>query len=141
MTETLLTRHIPGCTVRGFQHSDAAKRMADGITQAYADHGMDAVGRWKTVRLADGGVDRALYDTHRDAVRSVPNMYYFCYLKLVMSMGMSICEAEMYLKYNRLITSVGGNMPDPDKRTGGKTPILPRTIEGMTRAISALQGK
>lgn len=134
MTET----HIAQCTHRAFGHTDAAKRFADGINQTYADHGVNAVHFWKAIQLIDGAVDRNNYETRRDAIRHQSDEFRCAYIKLTFEMFMPLCEAEMILAFYRQAYDAGHRLTDPDRKDGGRTHILPRTMADMNRAIAAL---
>lgn len=96
------------------QHTDAAKRCADGVNLCIAAAGTDAVGKWLIVRLSDGSVDQTLYENQSDAVGAAfPYECEHCYL-MVPRQWMTLCEAESYLRFNRMRYDAGmGTMPDP----------------------------
>ena len=126
----------PGCPPRNRmpngQHTDAAKRCADGVNLAIAAKGTEAVGRWLAVKLEDGSVDQTLYDHQSDAVGAMwPNETLWCYLR-VPRQWMTLCEAESYLRLNRMRYDAGMHvMPDPRdvKRPGAVRDV----IEPLTR--------
>ncbi len=96
------------------QHTDAAKRCADGVNLVIAAKGTEAIGKWLVIKLADGSVDFTLYPGQSDAVGAAwPWEREHCYLK-VPRQWMTLCEAESYLRFNRLRYDAGmGTMPDP----------------------------
>jgi hypothetical protein len=124
----------PGCPPRNRlpngQHTDAAKRCADGVNLCIAARGTEAVGRWLIVKLADGSVDATLYATQSDAVGSAfPYEREHCYLK-VPRQWMTLCEAESYMRFNRMRYDSGmGTMPDP------REIIRPLTKEAADRQM------
>jgi hypothetical protein len=135
---TITETHIAECKHRAFPHTDAAKRMADGINQCYADHGINAVNFWKAIRLTDGSVDRSNYETKRDAIQHQSDEFTSAYIKLTFQLFIPVCEAEMMLKFYRAAYDAGHRLIDPDAKTGGRSHILPRTMADMNRAIAGL---
>lgn len=116
----------PGCPPRNRmangEHTDAAKRCADGVNLAIAAKGTEAVGRWLAVKLGDGSVDQTLYDHQADAVGAMwPNERLYCYLRIPRQ-WLTLCEAESYLRLNRMRYDAGMDvMPDPrDVRRPGE---------------------
>jgi hypothetical protein len=112
--------------------------MSDGINQVYADHGVNAVHFWKAIQLSDGAVDRNNYETKRDAIRHQSDEFRCAYIKLTYGMNMPVCEAEMILSFHRKAYDAGHRLVDPDRKDGGRSHILPRTMADMNRAIAAL---
>ena len=96
------------------QHTDSAKRCADKVNLAIAAEGTVAVGKWLAVRLADGDCDGTLYAVQDDAVGAMwPYERDYCYLR-VPRQWMTLCEAESFLRFNRLRYDSGMcTMPDP----------------------------
>jgi hypothetical protein len=130
--------HVAQCKFRAYGHTDSAKRCADGVNQAYANLGTNAVGYWMALRLEDGAADRTMYETRRDAVRHQPDEMRCAYLMLTMQMHMPVCEAEAFLAYHRNAYRAGFRLTDPDHVNGGRQNILPRTMADMNRAIAHL---
>jgi hypothetical protein len=135
----LIMSHAGGCPARALGHTDAAKRISDATMLQWVAGGWDmTVGKFMAFKLEDGRSDNVLYDNYRDAVRHQGNneMLYM-YVKLHPG-GMSVCEAEAMLKFNRQAHSNGFRMPDPDHRAGGHV-LIPRIgmdkIKAQIRAL------
>jgi hypothetical protein len=121
------------------QHTDSAKRCADGINLAIAAEGTEAIGKWLAVKLEDGSVDQTLYDYQSDAVGSMfPYERSYCYLQIPRQ-WLTLCEAESYLRFNRMRYDAGMDvMPDPrDVRRPGSGPT--DVIQPLTRSAHAQQ--
>lgn len=124
------------CRYHGLGHTDAAKRLCDGVTGAMGRLSLDEImaGRWLAFRLSDGSVDRTIYDHKRDAVRHQPDEFVCGYIKLNL-MPMTHCEAEVVLAMHRKLYDNGFRMPDPDRKDGGKQPIMPIVRQDRINAI------
>lgn len=138
---TVLVRHTSQCAAKGFGHSDAAKRLADGVNQFYADYGFNCTGKFVAAQLSDGAVDRSLYETKRDAVRHQSDEFRCLYIRLPLNSHMPECEAELMLAFHRKAYDAGFRTADPDAKNGGKSLIMPKTIEGINKAISSFRRK
>lgn len=139
MSTPLLVRHVAGCPVRAFAHTDAAKRVSDAVNLHYAAIGWDVTRYWIAVKLADGTGGNQLYDSKRDAVRHQPDEFLCAYIKLQPGM-MPVCDAEIILKTHRLAYNNGYRMADPDSRSGGRD-IIPRVAyEHNVKIIRGLRG-
>lgn len=114
------------CRYHGLGHSDAAKRLCDGVTGAMGrlSPGELLAGRWLAFQLVDGNCDRTIYDYKREAVRHQSDEFLCGYIKLGL-MPMNHCEAEVVLAMHRKLYDNGFRMPDPDRKDGGKQPIMP----------------
>jgi hypothetical protein len=114
------------CRYHGLGHTDAAKRLCDGVRSAMGRISVEEllIGRWIAFRLSDGSADRSIYDTKRDAVRHQSDEFLCGYIKLNL-MPMTECEAEVVLAMHRKLYDNGFRMPDPDRKDGGKQPIMP----------------
>jgi hypothetical protein len=131
---------IPQCP-HGLGHNDAAKRAADNVNMHYAAVGWPAVGQWCVIALADGGSDHVLYPSKSDAVRHQSNEFLHAYVKIV-PMQMGICEAQIFLEFNRKAYDNGFRMADPDHRGGGKSLIVRgRPIETVLDQMNRLQSR
>ncbi len=129
MTGQLIVRHDPGCPRReGYDHTDAAKRAADQVHLHLAAIGLDAVRKWVAIRLSDGGSDGTLYDRKQEAVRHQLDEFLCCYVCIPPN-GMTICQAESFLRTNRMAYDAGFRLPDPDSVHGGKDLIPRSTVE------------
>lgn len=125
------------------QHTDAAKRCADGVNLAIAALGTEAIGKWMCVKLADGSVDQTVYDHQSSAVAAMwPDERAYAYLKIPRQ-WMTLCEAESYMRFNRLRYEAGMNvMPDPrDVRRPGEVRdvIKPLTRRAHAEMLAEMQ--
>lgn len=138
MTVPLIVSHTPGCPLRGFGHSDAAKRVSDVSIMHWVALGWDSVHKWMAWRLSDGVSDNALYPSKRDAIR-LQHGDEFQYMYLAQHPGgIAVCEAEIMLKIHRQAYDKGFRLVDPDSKQGGKG-IIPRTTtEGVLTQIRSL---
>ncbi|HEV2244898.1 MAG TPA: hypothetical protein VGR98_27940, partial [Streptosporangiaceae bacterium] len=88
-------------------------RISDTYRLHKAARGMDAIGRFIAVALADGTSDSTLYDTKTDAVRHQHhNEMWYAYVAIQPG-DMSPCEAEEFLATVRLFYDAGIPMQDP----------------------------
>lgn len=116
--------------MRGFGHTDAAKRVCDGVNlhMLANDAGWawdNGVGHWMAFKLEDGSTDGVLYDNKQAAVRHQSDEFQCMYLRLHMG-GMNICEAEIMLSLHRKAYKESFRWyPDRDSRHGGLS-IIPR---------------
>lgn len=120
------------------QHTDAAKRCADKVNLVIVGSGTEAVGRWLAIKLADGDCDLTVYPTQSAAVNSVrPYEREHCYL-MIPRQWMTLCEAESYLRFNRLRYDAGmGTMPDPREVIRPVTKRdADRQVEQMAQALN-----
>jgi hypothetical protein len=110
-------------------HSDPAKRLSDTYMLhriANPDH---SVGKWFAVRLNDGTGDGVLYDTRRECIRHQRHAARWCAYIRIEPCGMSVCEAETFLRSSRqAVESTGELMSDPDREI-----IPPLTSEDYLR--------
>ena len=120
------------------QHTDPAKRCADGVNLAIAARGTEAIGKWMAVKLEDGSVDQTVYDHQSDAVGAMwPDERAHAYLRIPRQ-WMTLCEAESYLRFCRLRYDAGMDvMPDPrDVQRPGEVRDV---IQPLTRTAHAQQ--
>lgn len=122
------------------QHTDPAKRCADGVNLAIAARGTEVIGKWLAVKLEDGSVDQTVYDHQSNAVGAMwPREREYAYLQIPRQ-WMTLCEAESYMRFNRLRYEAGMNvMPDPRdvKRPGPVRDIIkPLTRTGRERQMA-----
>lgn len=124
-----MTQHQSWCLQKAFGHTDAAKRLADTYNLHRVALGLDAVGKWIAVSLAEGRSDNVLYDSKLDCVkRQHHNESYYAFIKVGPS-GMDECEAEVMLRTNRTLYENGMRMADPDHAHGGPDVIKRLTVE------------
>lgn len=124
-------KHDSGCSIQ--HHSSAAHRCSDAVNLHVAALGFDAVRRWVAVKLADGRSDGTLYDTKRDAVRHQSDEKLCAYVCIPPG-GMNVCQAESFMRANRLAYDAGFRLADPDASHGGRD-LIPR----ITREDQAAQ--
>lgn len=93
---------------------DAGKRTSEAVNIHLRMLGMEAVGKWVAVRLADGGSDHVLYDTKADAVRHQLHEFQCAYV-CIPPLGMPPADAERYLTVTRQMYDAGVRLADPDK--------------------------
>lgn len=117
---------------RELPHTDAAKRVSDTYMLHRVANPDNAVGKWFAVHLADGSGDGVLYDSRRDCIRHQKhNSKWFAYIKIA-PCGMSVCEAESFLRSSRLAYAATGNLlSDPDREI-----IQPLTREEHLRRMA-----
>jgi hypothetical protein len=73
-----------------------------------------AIHSWVAIRLSDGGSDGVLYPRKALAVRHQLHEYQCAYIKIPMA-GVSAREAEIFLRFNRMLYNAGHRLADPDK--------------------------
>ncbi len=141
------TPHDSGCQYarpQNGQHTDAAKRIADTWNLHLAaaksgrglGFGLNNMGRWIAVALADGKSDGVLYDTRGDAIRHQRhNEQFYAYLKL-QPFQLTECMAESYLYMHRLAYGNGFRMADPDGSGHELIPAL--SVEDFADQMTAL---
>ena len=118
-------------------HSDAAKRTSDTYNLHRIALGLDAVGKWFAVSLAEGRGDDVLYDSKLDCVtHQKHNERYYTFIKIVPS-GMKVCESEVMLTTARRLYDKGMRMTDPDHKHGGPDLIKRLTVEDQ---LSMMRG-
>jgi len=126
------TSHDRSCPSKAFNHSDAAKRVADQWNLHRIGDPYGAIGKWFAVRLDDGTSDSVLYDTKQDAVKHQHhNEQFYAFLKIV-PFTITPCEAEVYLASARNLYKAGMRMPDPDDVNGGRDVIKRSTWDDQT---------
>jgi hypothetical protein len=96
------------------QHFDSAKRAADQVKLHLLADREQAIGSWVAIRLSDGGSDGVLYPSKHIAVRYQLNEFLCAYVRIPPT-GMSPREAEVFLRFNRMLYNNGWRMADPDK--------------------------
>ena len=127
------------------EHTDSAKRCADGVNLHIAARGTEIIGKWVVVKLLDGSVEHTVYDHQSEAVGAMwPNEREYAYM-MVPRQWVTLCEAESYMRFNRLRYEAGMNvMPDPRdvKRPGPVRDVirpLTRTAHDQMMASLGLQ--
>lgn len=132
----VLVAHTRGCRFarpdRG-GHTDAAKRVADihnlHLTAGAAFCPNPHIGRIAAVALADGRSDGALYPSLQvAAAHQHHNEKWFAYLRITNG-GMSVCDAETFLRTHRLFFEAGWRLVDADAPDGGRVPIPQLTVD------------
>lgn len=103
------------------QISDEAKRFADGINGLLAfNQPWEIRNKFVAVRLSDGSVDSALYDTRDDAIRHQSNPDHYFFLPIGnFGGGINKLDAELCLQVQRKAHKAGFRVSDgpPDQIT------------------------
>lgn len=141
----VLVAHGPGCRYArpgNGGHTDAAKRVADAhnlhLLAGSAYKPNPHVGRVIAVALADGRSDGVLYDSQAAAVRHQRhNEVWFAYLRITNG-GMTVCDAESFLRTHRLFYEAGWRLPDAGDPDGGRVVIPQLTAEDERAALRRL---
>jgi hypothetical protein len=123
--------HQPWCRFKtfGFEHTDAAKRMADTYNLHLIAGGRNAYGRYFAAALHDGRDDDVLYDTKLDAVRHQHhNEQFYTYIRINPTSS-NPCEMEVMLMTARNLDGAGLKLADPDHKHGGMDVIKRSTVE------------
>ena len=122
--------------MKAFNHSDAAKRLADTYNLHRIGGGYSAIGKWFAAALHDGHSDDVLYDNKRECVRHQRhNEQYYTFVKICPS-DMATCEAEVMLRTARQLYDKGMRMADPDHKHGGPDIIKRLTVEDQLAAMN-----
>lgn len=112
--------------VTAISYSDKAKRFADivnGFTTWVPWE--DRKRYWLAIRISDGGCDGVLYESRLDAVTHQAYEKQCVYFSFVNCMaGISVREADAFLRYHELLYKNGARFPDPDRPNGGPDHIL-----------------
>jgi hypothetical protein len=133
---TLVLRHDRGCLYAQDptgDHTDAAKRVADGYNLHIVANRQQATGRWVAFDLAEGRSDGALYDTKPQAVaHQHGNDDRRLYIRM-RNTSMTACEAASLLRTARMLYDLGN--PQNTERV-----IIPRlTNEHQARQVARLR--
>ena len=137
---TVLVQHDKDCPSKGAGHSDAAKRLSDTYRLHKAALGLSSYGRWFAAALADGTGGGQLYDCKQDAVRGQRHSETYYAFVSIGPGDMSVCEAEAFLKVNRMLYDRGIRLADPAARSGGPDVIRRAAIEddrSLMRSIAS----
>lgn len=140
MSVPLLVPHDLMCARKGAGHSDAAKRISDQHRLHRSALNQAAIGGWFAVALSDGTSDGVLYDCKRDAVRHQHHNELRYAFICIGPADMTPCEAEEFLEINRLLSSKGIRMTDPDDVRGGRDVIMRSSTEdnrSLMRSIAS----
>ena len=133
MSIPALVRHIEACPRKGYGHSDAAKRISDGVNLHIAAIGWQAAGKIMAFALADGTSDGVLYDSYEAAVaHQHGNEQRFFYARVAPA-GLPVCDAEGLLSTWRKLAAAGF------RTDAGRQPIPRLTIEDQARQMAALR--
>lgn len=120
------------------QHTDAARRAADVLNLAIAAEGTGAPGKWMAIALADGSSDRVLYPTKAAAVSHQSDEFRFAYF-MVPRQWVTLCEAESFLRFNRMAYDAGFRLTDPRDIIRPITrEAARRQMEQMARALGRM---
>lgn len=115
--------HEQWCRARAFEHSDAAKRTRDQYELHRMALPLECIGKWFAVALLDGTSDGVLYAGKQETVRHQHhNEQWYAYVQINPG-GMSVCEAEAFLKIHRDMYDKGVRLHDPDASSGGHSLI------------------
>jgi hypothetical protein len=138
-------RHEPGCQyARGFDHSDAAKRVSDTYNLhriAGQGLGLQNVGKVFAVALSDGTSDGVLYDNIKDAIRHQKhNAKWYAYLRVGRE-GMTPCNAASILKLHRDADEAGLKFVDREDPSYGMEVIPRLTVEDQFRMNQAIAAR
>jgi hypothetical protein len=95
-------------------HFDVAKRASDEIRLHLLADKDRAIESWIAIRLSDGGSDGVLYPFKHIAVRHQLHEQQCAYIKIPIG-GVSPREAEVFLRFNRMLYDNGFRVADPDK--------------------------
>jgi hypothetical protein len=99
--------------MRGFEHTDPAKRVCDTYTLHKVADWPGNLGKWFAVALADGTSDNILYDSKPDAIRHQHhNENYYAFIQVTPAQ-MTPCTAEIFLAGVRKLYDAGLRMTDP----------------------------
>jgi hypothetical protein len=106
--------------------SDSARRFRDIVNGYVVSWDRDElIHKWIAVRLADGGTDGVLYDSKRLAVYHQLDEFLCAYVSFKnLQSGISLGEAEIFLRFNREAYDRGFRLPDPDARDGGREVLM-----------------
>lgn len=119
--------HDVNCKHTG-PHSDAAKRVSDTYNlhlTAGGLYGNSNINKVIACALADGRSDGTVYDSMYDAVRHQHhNEKYYAFIRINPS-GMSVCEAEVFLRMERARYDAIGKLADREDKHGGYV-VIPR---------------
>ena len=99
--------------------SDAARHCADAVNLHVAVDAHHAIGKWVAVRLSDGKSDGVLYDDKATAVRFQLHETMCAYICIPPG-GMTVEDAESYLRSMRQLYDAGYRLADPDKHVAMK---------------------
>lgn len=121
--------HQPWCQLKGWVHTDAAKRMTDEYNLHRVAAGYDAIGKWIACALQDGTSDHVLYDDKLSAVtHQRHNESRYVFIKINPSSS-NPCEMEVMLRTSRRLYDAGMRMTDPDHKHGGPSVIRRLMVE------------
>jgi hypothetical protein len=136
-----MTNHEQWCRAKAFEHSDAAKRTRDHYELHRMAVPLECIGKWFAVALIDGSSDGVLYDGKQDAVRHQHhNEMYYAYVQINPG-GMSICEAEAFLKIHRDMYDAGVRLHDPAHPQGGHSLIPALSAEDQRSMRSSIRSR
>lgn len=99
--------------------SDAAKRCSETVNMHLIADPERAVNSWVAIRLSDGSSDNTLYDTKQAAVNHQIHETQCAYI-MIPPTGMTLKQAENFLKLNRQLYAAGMRLSDPDKQVIGR---------------------
>lgn len=136
-----MSNHALWCRAKAFEHSDAAKRTSDHYELHRIAMDVESIGKWFAVALIDGQSDGVLYDGKQAAVsHQHHNEQYYAYVQINPG-GMSICEAEAFLKIHRDMYDAGVRLHDPAHSQGGHSLIPSLTTEDMRSLRTSVRNR
>lgn len=108
--------HTSDCRNPMMPHSDEAKRLSDEYRLHRLADPIGSIGKFFAAKIQDCTSDHTLYDTWDDAVEHhmSPDPAYWMYVQVVPA-DMPVCQAETFLKIQRIYFEKGINRPQ-DKR-------------------------
>ena len=120
-------------------YSDDVKRLASSVTM-HAINGN--AGQFAAYKLQDVSTDNVVYPSRKEAVRMLwPNQDFYFYVYISPN-GMSLQEADIYLRWNRKLYEAGFRMPDPDDAISpDMIPTMPNDPKDARQQISLLTKK
>lgn len=117
------------------ERSDRARRCSEAITLALLGQGRGVVGKWIAVRLSDGRSDGNVYDRKSDAVRHQIHETQCAYI-CVPPDGMTVKQADTYLRFTEGLYHAGHRLADPDTHLQ-----MPRRREEIAPLLRKIKGR
>ena len=113
--------------------TDDAKRLAGSVNLHVF---LGNVGQFAAYKLQDVSTDNTPYPSRSEACRILwPNESYYFFVCIPPG-GMTLKEAESFLRYNRALYAAGYRMPDPDMVDC--IPTMPNTRADARKQIQLL---
>lgn len=111
---------------------DRARRCSEAVTLALLGQGRGVVGKWLAVRLSDGRTDGNIYDRKADAIRFQLHEQQCAYICVPFD-GMTVRQADTYLKFTEGLYKAGHRLADPESHV--QMPTRRELIAPMLNAI------